>query len=71
MLRKWPRPPGDREPVAVHISWHERLAVMFDQIAMNGGGNGIGASTAAWAAELERREAKELGERLPQRSAGA
>jgi hypothetical protein len=65
MLRAWPHPPDDRKPLTVHIAWHDRLAVMFDQIAHNGGGNGISASSAAWAADYERRNAKELREQLP------
>ena len=62
MLSEWRRPPGDGAPVAVRIAWTERMAVMFDQIAYNGGGNGLSEESAIWAADFMRRKAKELGE---------
>jgi hypothetical protein len=63
MLAEWPRPPREEARLSVRLAWMERMAVMFDQIAFSGGGNGLSEGSAIWAAEYMRRKAKELAEK--------
>jgi hypothetical protein len=60
--REWPQPPGDDAPVELQVEWMERCAVLFDEIAVNGGGYGLSQAAAVRAAEYMRRTAKELAE---------